>query len=419
MRYFEYKGGELYAEDVPLREIAEKVGTPTYVYSTQTLIRHFNVLKNALAGLNAKIAFAVKSNSNKGVIATLAAQGAGADTVSEGEIRRAINAGVEPSKIVFSGVGKTASELEYAVSVGIHQINIESAQELDILDEVTQKLGKAQAVVFRVNPDVAAGGHAKISTGKSTSKFGIDRKTATELYEKAQSMKYVKPVGLAVHIGSQIFDLEPLKASYEFLAGFAKDLRAAGFEVSRLDLGGGLAAIYDDNGEGPDVAAYGQIIKDVIGPLNVEVEIEPGRLITANSGVLLSEVLIQKNNGGKDFVVLDAAMNDLIRPALYEAYHQLLPVKQSNNNESEKTIVGPICETGDTFAKDRLMGDVANGDYVAFMSSGAYGFSMASTYNSRPLIAEVMVNGDKWEIVRPRQTYEELFGMETTPSWVK
>lgn len=421
MRHFNYKNGELYAENVPVREIAEKVGTPTYIYSNATLKHHYNVLRSALGDSNVKIAFAVKSNTNRAVIATLAQLGAGADTVSEGEIRRALHAGVKPDNIVFSGVGKTAPELEFAVTQGIHQVNIESIQELETLSEVAVKLGKVQKVVFRVNPDVAAGANDKISTGKKTSKFGIAKDVTFKLYQHAEALEGVEPVGLAVHIGSQIIDLAPLKQAYEFLAQMVKDLRAEGHKVSRLDLGGGLAAIYHEDVEGPNLIAWGKLVRAIISPLDLEIEIEPGRLISANAGILIARTVVTKENGGRDFVVLDAAMNDLVRPAFYEAYHQLIAVKEpvAGTNKMPVTVVGPICETGDTFAVDRLMEPVAPGDLVSFMTAGAYGFSMASNYNSRPLAAEVMVNGDSFEIIRPRQTYEEMYGSETLPTWLK
>lgn len=419
MRYFDYLNGELYAEDVALSEIAREVGTPTYVYSTATLKRHYDVLKAALHGLDVNIAFAVKANSNAAVIAALAGFGAGADTVSEGEIRRAINAGVNPKKIVFSGVGKTYSELEFALSQGIHQINIESLQELEMLSKTATRLGKVQKAVVRVNPDVAAGGHDKISTGKKTSKFGVSVSDAYTLFEMAKGYSGVELVGLAVHIGSQILDLAPLTSAYEVLAKMTHELRSRGFKIERLDLGGGLGAVYEDQGIGPDLDAYGEIVRQIIGPLGVEIEIEPGRLIAANAGVLLTRAIVTKENGGREFAVLDAAMNDLLRPAFYDAYHQILPVNapQENSNLMPITMVGPVCETGDTFTTDRPLPAIASGDLMVFMSAGAYGFTMASTYNSRPLAAEVMVNGDKWEVVRPRQTYEEMFGMEKIPNW--
>lgn len=419
MRFFSYINGELCAENVPMREIAQEVGTPVYVYSKATLERHFNVLKECLEGLNARIAFAVKANSNRAVINTLGQLGAGADTVSEGEIRRALNAGISADKIVFSGVGKTRTELEFAVKTGIYQINIESPQELETLNEVATDLGRVQNVVLRINPDVAAGGHEKISTGYAASKFGISIGRGFELYEFAKEMTGVKIVGLAVHIGSQISQIEPFERAYKVLAQMAIDLRSKGFVVERLDLGGGLAAVYNEEIEGPDLQKYGQMVRDIIGPLGVEIAIEPGRLICANAGALLTRAIVTKENGGRDFVVLDAAMNDLMRPALYEAYHQMLSVKEPllNQNQMPTTIVGPICETGDTFSKDRLIEPINPNDLVAFMSAGAYGFSMASNYNSRPLAAEVMVCGDKWAIIRPRQTYDEMYGKEIIPNF--
>lgn len=419
MRYFDYNDGELFAEGVSLRQIANLVGTPTYVYSTMTLKRHYDVLKAALHGLDINIAFAVKANSNAAVIAALAGFGAGADTVSEGEIRRAINAGVNPNKIVFSGVGKTYPELEFAISKGIYQINIESLQELAMLSKSALKLGKTQKAVVRVNPDVAAGGHDKISTGKKTSKFGVSIDDAYKLFEMAKDYEGVELIGLAVHIGSQILDLSPLKSAYEVLAQMTQELRSRGYSIERLDLGGGLGAVYEDQGIGPDLDAYGDIVRQIIAPLNVEISIEPGRIIAANAGVLLTRAIVTKENGGREFAVLDAAMNDLLRPAFYDAYHQILPVTEAidKSNLMPISLVGPICETGDTFTTDRPLPAIGADDLMVFMSAGAYGFTMASSYNSRPMAAEVMVNGDKWEIVRPRQTYDEMFGMEKIPNW--
>ncbi len=419
MRHFSYIDGEFCAELVPLSEIANQVGTPTYVYSKATLEHHYNALKHALRNTNTKIAFAVKANSNRAVLNVLANLGAGADTVSMGEIKRALNAGIPANRIVFSGVGKTHAELEFAVKTKIHQINIESAQELESLSNIAINLGLVQDVVFRVNPDIAAGGHEKISTGYAQSKFGISIEKCFALFESAKSLKGIRPVGLAVHIGSQISKIEPFEKAYIALAQMVLELRAKGFEISRLDLGGGLAAVYQEELEGPDLEAYGQMVEKIIGPLNVEIEIEPGRLISANAGVLLSRAIVTKENGGREFAVLDAAMNDLMRPALYEAYHQMLPLKEavSSANLMPTTVVGPICETGDTFTIDRPMEPINPDDYVAFMSAGAYGFSMASNYNSRPLAAEVMVNGNQWQIIRPRQTYEEIYGSEILPNW--
>lgn len=419
MRHFDYKNGELYAENIPVREIAEKFGTPTYIYSHSTLVHHYKVLENALKGIDFAIAFAVKSNSNRAVLNTLGKLGAGADTVSEGEIRRALNAGIAPQKIVFSGVGKTKQELEFAVKTRIKQINIESAAELYMLNEVCNSLKLSQKIVFRVNPDVAAGAHDKISTGKATSKFGIGVNKIYALYEEASKFEFIEPVGLAVHVGSQIIDIEPLRAGYEVLASMTHELRSRGLKVSRLDFGGGLGAIYEEGNIGPDVNAYGKMVKEIITPLGVELEIEPGRMICANAGILISKVIVNKENGGREIAVMDAAMNDLIRPALYEAYHQLLPIEEAieGTNMMPTTVVGPICESGDTFTTDRPLPKMDTDDLIAFMSAGAYGFSMASNYNSRPLAAEIMVNGDKMALIRPRQTYEEIFGKEIVPDW--
>ncbi|GBF57673.1 diaminopimelate decarboxylase [Candidatus Phycosocius bacilliformis] len=420
MRFFDYRDGALYAEDVPLAVIAEAVGTPVYVYSRATLEHHYKVFKAALGDLKVHICYAVKANTNRAVIATLAALGAGADTVSEGEIRRALHAGVPADGIVFAGVGKTDAELAYAISVGVRQINIESASELARISRLASAQGKVQKVCIRVNPDVGAGGHAKITTGKADNKFGVSFDLAEALYAEANELTGVEPVGLSVHIGSQIIDFTPMEQAYRKLVACVGRLRARGLTVTRLDLGGGLAATYDETVSGPDLVAYGAMVRNVVGDLDIELEFEPGRMIAANAGVLLTRAIVTKDNGGKAFLVVDAAMNDLIRPALYEAYHQMLPVRQAvdHDNLAPLDVVGPVCETGDTFAEQRPMPAIGEGDLIAFMSTGAYGFAMASTYNSRPLAAEVMVSGDQWQVVRPRQTYEEMFGMETLPDWL-
>jgi diaminopimelate decarboxylase len=419
MRFFDYQNGALCAEQVPLETIAQAVGTPTYVYSRATLERHYQVFKQAFGDLPVHICYAVKANTNRAVIATLAALGAGADTVSEGEIRRAMAAGVSADAIVFAGVGKTDAELAFAVEVGVRQINLESAEELDRLSAIASALGKTQKVCIRVNPDVGAGGHAKITTGKADNKFGVSFDMAEALYAHAEALPGVEPVGLSVHIGSQIIDYAPMERAYQKLADAVVRLRARGHQVSRLDLGGGLAAVYDETTEGPDLAGYGQMVARVVGHLGVELEFEPGRMITANAGILLTRAIVTKDNGGKSFVVVDAAMNDLLRPALYEAYHQILPVKEAEDgsNLAPVDVVGPVCETGDTFTEQRPMPATKPGDLLAFMSTGAYGFAMASTYNSRPLAAEVMVSGTQWAVVRPRQTWEDMFGSETLPVW--
>jgi diaminopimelate decarboxylase len=421
MRFFDYQDGQLCAENVPLAAIAQAVGTPVHVYSRATLEHHYTVFKAAFGDLPVHICYAVKANTNRAVMATLAALGAGADTVSEGEIRRALAAGFPADGIVFAGVGKTDAELAYATNVGVRQINIESIAELERLSAIASQMGKTQQVCIRVNPDVGAGGHAKITTGKADNKFGLSFEQAETLYARAAALPGVVAVGLSVHIGSQIVDFAPMERAYQKLVDATKRLRAAGLNVTRLDLGGGLAAVYDETTGGPDLGAYGAMVRRVIGDLDVELEFEPGRMIAANAGVLLSRAVVTKHNGGKAFLVVDAAMNDLIRPALYEAYHQMLPLKQAdaNDNLAPVDVVGPVCETGDTFATDRPMPALHPGDLMAFMSTGAYGFAMASTYNSRPLAAEVMVSGDQWRLVRPRQTYDEMFGMEVLPDWTK
>jgi diaminopimelate decarboxylase len=421
MRFFDYQDGQLCAENVPLTQIAEAVGTPVYVYSRATLEHHYNVFKAAFGDMPVHICYAVKANTNRAVMATLAALGAGADTVSEGEIRRAIAAGFPADGIVFAGVGKTDAELAYATSIGVRQINIESIGELERLSGIASAMGRVQQVCIRVNPDVSAGGHAKITTGKADNKFGVSFDQAEELYARADAMPGVLAVGLSVHIGSQIVDFSPMEKAYRKMVDSVLRLRGRGLTVTRLDLGGGLAAVYDETTGGPDLEAYGAMVKRVIGDLDVELEFEPGRMIAANAGVLLSRAVVTKDNGGKSFLVVDAAMNDLIRPALYEAYHQMLPLAEASNtdNLAPVDVVGPVCETGDTFANDRPMPALKAGDLMAFMSTGAYGFAMASTYNSRPLAAEVMVSGDQWRVVRPRQTYEEMFGMEVLPDWTQ
>lgn len=419
MRYFDYQNGQLCAESVPLSLIAQAVGTPVHVYSRATLEHHYNVFRGSFGDLPVHVCYAVKANTNRAVMATLAALGAGADTVSEGEIRRALAAGFRADGIVFAGVGKTDAELAYAVGVGVRQINIESIGELERLSVIATHLGKVQKVCIRVNPDVGAGGHAKITTGKADNKFGVSFDQAEALYARGVELSGVEPVGLAVHIGSQIVDFSPMERAYQKMADAVVRLRGRGLTVTRLDLGGGLAAVYDETTGGPDLAAYGQMVTRVVGHLDVELEFEPGRMISANAGVMLSRAIGTKDNGGKEFLVVDAAMNDLIRPALYEAYHQILPLTQAapTGNLAPMDVVGPVCETGDTFATDRPLPDIKTDDLIAFMSTGAYGFAMASTYNSRPLAAEVMVSGNQWRVVRPRQTYDEMFGMETLPDW--
>jgi diaminopimelate decarboxylase len=423
MNHFELQGGELVCEGVPLAQIAEAVGTPVYVYSSATLARHYTVLRDALvnAGLrDPLIAFAVKANSNVAVLKTLAQLGAGADVVSEGEIRRALAAGVPPERIVFSGVGKTEAEIEFALQVGVAEINVESEPELQLVDQVGRRLGKRATVAIRVNPDVEAGGHAKIATGKAENKFGVSFAEAERLYANASNMAGVKPVGVACHIGSQITDLTPMEAAFRKMRGLVERLRGEGMRLERLDLGGGLGVPYFNQPEPPAPEAYAAMIGRVTQGLDIQLAFEPGRVIAANAGVLVARVQhVHQRPEGRRFMVLDAAMNDLMRPAMYDAYHDIRPLRPRDGAEVAYDVVGPVCETGDTFTRDRTLAPVEPGDLIAFMSAGAYGAAMASEYNSRPLVPEVLVKGDQWTVVRPRPTYEEMLARERPAPWLE
>jgi diaminopimelate decarboxylase len=422
MNHFELRGGELACEGVPLSAIAEAVGTPVYVYSTATLERHYSVLRDALvdAGIvDPLIAFAVKANSNVAVLKTLARLGCGADTVSEGEIRRALAAGAPPEKIVVSGVGKTEAEIAFALKAGVAELNVESEPEMATVSRVARGLGVRAAIAIRVNPDVAAGGHAKIATGKSDNKFGVSFAEAERLYAKASNDAGLKPIGVACHIGSQITDLAPMEAAFTKMRGLVERLRAEGHSVERLDLGGGLGVPYFDQPEGASPADYAAMIARVMRGLDVAFAFEPGRVIAANAGVLLARVThIHVRPEGRRFLVLDAAMNDLIRPAMYEAYHDIRPVKPRAGDPVVYDVVGPVCETGDTFTRDRALPPLEAGDLVAFMSAGAYGAAMASEYNSRPLAPEVLVKGEAFAVVRPRPGYAEMLGRERDAPWL-
>lgn len=421
MDHFSYKSGILHAEDASIKEIAKKVGTPFYVYSTATLRRHFDLFESAMSGIDHLICYAVKAASNQAILRTLANFGAGMDVVSGGEYKRAREAGVEGSQIVFSGVGKTGAEMKLALTEGVRQFNVESEEELLVLSAIAHNMDKVAPITIRVNPDVDAKTHEKIATGKAENKFGIPISRAREVYAKAASLPGIQVVGIDVHIGSQLTQLLPFEEAYKKLADLTEMLRSDGHEIKRLDLGGGLGIPYGSkDGSPPTPKEYGQMIKRVLGHLNCEIEIEPGRLLVGNAGLLVSEVIYVKKGHDREFLILDAAMNDLLRPALYEAYHDIVPVMQPSVNQKNTVydVVGPVCETGDTFAKSRTMHICKPGELVAFRSAGAYGAAMASEYNTRPLVPEVLVNNSDYSEIRERPTLDEIIGRDKIPNWL-
>ena len=421
MDHFLYRDGALYAEDVPVEEIAAVVGTPFYVYSTATLQRHFGLFDEALDWAEHLVCFAMKSLSNQAVIKVLADAGAGMDVVSAGEYLRAKAAGVPGDRIVFSGVGKTADEMRMALEGGIRQFNVESEPEMVQLNKAALGLGMVAPITVRVNPDVDAKTHAKIATGKSENKFGIPISRARAVYAEAAAMPGLKVIGIDVHIGSQLTDLAPFEQAYLKVAELTEQLRADGHEISRLDLGGGLGIPYALTNEAPPLPSdYGALIQRTVGHLGCEIEIEPGRLISGNAGLMVSKVIYVKEGEDRQFMIIDAAMNDLIRPAMYDAHHDIVPVVEANPGEApaKYDIVGPICESGDTFTKGRAMAAVKPDDLVAFRSAGAYGAVMSSEYNSRPLIPEVLVHGDQFAVIRRRPTYDEMIARDTIPEWL-
>jgi diaminopimelate decarboxylase len=421
MDHFLYRDGALFAEDVAIADIAAAVGTPFYVYSSATLKRHFHLFDEALAGMDHLVCFAMKSLSNQAVITLLAGEGAGMDVVSGGEYARAKAAGVLGDRIVFSGVGKTVDEMRLALQGGIRQFNVESEPEMARLNAVALDLGVVAPITIRVNPDVDAKTHAKIATGKSENKFGIPISRASAVYALAAGMPGLKVIGIDVHIGSQLTDLAPFEQAYQKVAELTQQLRSEGHEISRLDLGGGLGIPYERSNASPPLPSdYGALIKRCVGDLGCEIEIEPGRLISGNAGLMVSEVVYIKEGEDRQFMILDAAMNDLIRPAMYEAHHDIIPVKEAEVGTLPETydIVGPVCESGDTFTKARAMAPAMAGDLIAFRSAGAYGAVMSSEYNSRPLIPEVLVQGDQFAVIRQRPTYEDMIARDIVPEWI-
>ena len=421
MNHFAYRGGLLHAEDVSLAEIAERVGTPFYCYSTATLVRHYSVFAEALraAGLDATVCYALKANPNIAVVRTLARLGAGADVVSEGELRQALAAGVPPARIVFSGVGKTRRELEFAVAKGILQINVESEPELLALAEIAASRGVRMPIALRVNPDVDAGTHEKITTGRKENKFGIEWTRAHEVFRLARTLPGLDVVAVACHIGSQLTEVGPFRDAFLRVRDLVAILRADGFDIRRLDLGGGLGVPYAGETP-PSPAEYAAAIASTLGDLGCRVVVEPGRLLVGNAGILVSRVIYLKEGATRTFAIVDAAMNDLMRPALYDAYHAIQPVAEAPEGAPllPVDVVGPVCESGDTFARQRPLPPLRSGDLVAFRTAGAYGAAMASTYNSRPLVPEVLVDGGRFAVVRARPSYEEMLALESLPDWL-
>ena len=421
MDHFLYKNGVLHAEDVAIPEIVASVGAPFYVYSTATLTRHFQLFDDALADMDHLVCYAMKAASNQAILQTLAKLGAGMDVVSGGEYARARAAGVPGDRIVFSGVGKTRDEMQMALSGGIRQFNVESEPEMVVLSAVATELGVKAPITIRVNPDVDAKTHAKIATGKSENKFGIPISRAREVYAQAAALPGIDVIGIDVHIGSQLTQLEPFELAYQKVAELTETLRADGHNIRRLDLGGGLGIPYTRSNEAlPLPTDYGAMVKRVLGHLGCEIEIEPGRLIAGNAGLLVSEVIYVKEGEDRKFLILDAAMNDLIRPAMYDAHHDIEPVIEPRAGADRATydVVGPVCESGDTFAKGREMAQMNAGDLVAFRSAGAYGAVMSSEYNTRPLIPEVLVNGSEFAVIRSRPSFDEIINRDTIPEWL-
>jgi diaminopimelate decarboxylase len=421
MHHFAYRDGVLHAEAVSLDTLAAAVGTPFYCYSTATLTRHYKVFAGAFADVDALVCYAMKANSNQAVIATLARLGAGADVVSGGELKRARLAGVPPDKIMFSGIGKTADELSLAVDENIFCINVESEPELEMLSAIASAKSRVAPISVRVNPDIDPKTHHKIATGKAENKFGIPISRAREVYRRAAELPGIKVIGVDMHIGSQITELDPFSDAFALLADFVRDLRADGHTIGHVDLGGGLGIPYrDDDEPPPDPKAYADVVKRATRGLNCRLIFEPGRLLVGNAGILVTRVLFVKHGEAKNFVVVDAAMNDLIRPTLYDAHHEIWPVKETaaSVRRLRADVVGPVCESGDFLAHERELPESANGDLLAVMSAGAYGAVQAGTYNTRALVPEVLVNGPAWALVRPRLEVDQLIALDRLPAWL-
>jgi diaminopimelate decarboxylase len=421
MRHFDYRGGVLHAEAVSIPALADSVGTPFYCYSTATLERHYRVFADAFAGEKVLVCYAMKANSNQSVLRTLAKLGAGADVVSGGELKRALAAGIPADKILFSGIGKTAAELRSALEHDILCINVESEPELELLSGIAAGMGRTARISVRVNPDVDAGTHAKISTGKSENKFGIPLARAREVYAHAAKLPGILVTGVDIHIGSQITDLGPLETAFTLLADFVRVLRGDGHDIAHVDFGGGLGIPYHPEAPTPpDPVAYAAIVKRATRGLGCTLMFEPGRMIVGNAGILVTRVIYVKHGDAKNFVIIDAAMNDLIRPTLYEAYHEILPVRFAEPGSREITadVVGPVCESGDYLALARRLPEPKPGDLLAIMTTGAYGAVQSSTYNTRALAPEVLVNGEQYAVIKPRIEVEQLIAMDRPAPWL-
>jgi len=415
--HFPYLNKQMFAENVAISDIAKQVGTPFYCYSNTAIVQNFQQYQQAFSDQNTLICYAVKANGNQAVLSTLAKLGSGADVVSMGEIRRARCAGIPANKIVYSGVAKTEAEIEYALSEGIFQFNVESEPEIELISQVASRLNKIAAIAFRINPDVCANTHAKISTGKSENKFGVPISNARAAYKQAAALPNIKVQGVDVHIGSQLTELAPFEEAYKRIAQLVTDLKADGHEITVIDIGGGLGITYDDEVI-PSKKDYANIAKTQLTHLGCKIVVEPGRSLLGNAGILVSSVVFVKTGEARQFLILDAGMNDLIRPSMYDAHHDILAVDITNNEQKTYDVVGPVCETGDTFSKNRQVNASKSGDLIAIMSCGAYGSAMSSTYNTRMLAPEIMVKGDNFAVVRARPTYEEVINADSVPDWV-